>query len=85
MASLFGAFAAAAQEKLNVGALRLVSNGALFVAAERGYFKAEGLDVGAPFSSGAFMTRDRASFCKVISTEPVIAVEEGMNRKSGIT
>jgi NitT/TauT family transport system substrate-binding protein len=36
---------ASAQERVTVGALRLASNGALFLAAARGYFKAEGLDV----------------------------------------
>ncbi len=36
---------AAAQERVSVGTLRLASNGALFLAAAQGYFKAEGLDV----------------------------------------
>jgi NitT/TauT family transport system substrate-binding protein len=36
---------AVAQERVTVGTLRTVSNGALFVAAAQGYFKAEGLDV----------------------------------------
>jgi NitT/TauT family transport system substrate-binding protein len=44
---------AAAQEKLNVGALRFVSNGGLFVAVERGYFKAAGLDVDLKFFDAA--------------------------------
>lgn len=44
---------AAAQEKLNVGALRFVSNGGLFVAAEKNYFKAEGLDVDLRFFDAA--------------------------------
>lgn len=44
---------AAAQEKLNVGALRFVSNGGLFVAMERGYFKAEGLDIDLKFFDAA--------------------------------
>jgi NitT/TauT family transport system substrate-binding protein len=34
-----------AQERATVGTLRLISNGALFLADGRGYFKAEGLDV----------------------------------------
>ena len=36
---------AAAQERVTVGTFRAVSNGALFIAAAQGYFKAEGLDV----------------------------------------
>ena len=36
---------ASAQERVTVGTLRLASNGALFLAAAQGYFKAEGLDV----------------------------------------
>lgn len=36
---------AAAQERVTVGTLRQASNGALFIAAAHGYFKAEGLDV----------------------------------------
>ncbi len=36
---------AAAQERVTVGVERLASNGALFLAAIQGYFKAEGLDV----------------------------------------
>jgi NitT/TauT family transport system substrate-binding protein len=36
---------ATAQERVIVGTERLVSNGALFLAAIQGYFKAEGLDV----------------------------------------
>lgn len=48
---------AAAQErsndKLNVGALRFVSNGGLFVAAEKGYFKDAGLDVTLRFFDAA--------------------------------
>ena len=36
---------AAAQERVTVGTQRLASNGALFMAAAQGYFKAEGLDV----------------------------------------
>lgn len=49
----FGPPPAAAQEKLNVGALRFVSNGGLFVAMERGYFKAEGLDIDLKFFDAA--------------------------------
>jgi NitT/TauT family transport system substrate-binding protein len=36
---------AAALEKLTVATQALAANGALFLAVERGYFKAEGLDV----------------------------------------
>lgn len=36
---------AAAQERVVVGTQRLAANGALFLAAVRGYFKAEGLDI----------------------------------------
>src|SRR6185437_11335719 len=36
---------AAAQERVTIGTQRLADNGALFLAAARGYFKAEGLDV----------------------------------------
>lgn len=36
---------AAAQERVAVGTQRLVSSGALFIAATNGYFKAEGLDI----------------------------------------
>ncbi len=36
---------ASAQEHVSVGTLRLTSNGALYLAAAQGYFKAEGLDV----------------------------------------
>ena len=44
---------AAAQEKAAVGVLRFVSSGALFVAAEKGYFKQEGLDVELKFFDAA--------------------------------
>ncbi|HEY6831998.1 MAG TPA: ABC transporter substrate-binding protein [Pseudolabrys sp.] len=37
--------AASAQERVTVGTMRLTANGALFLAAAQGYFKAEGLDV----------------------------------------
>jgi NitT/TauT family transport system substrate-binding protein len=36
---------AAAREIVSIGTLRLTENGALFIAAARGYFKDEGLDV----------------------------------------
>jgi len=36
---------AAAQERVAVGTQRLIANGALFLAAAQGYFKAEGLDL----------------------------------------
>src|SRR5882757_10715926 len=36
---------ASAQERVTVGTQRLVTSGALFIAATQGYFKAEGLDV----------------------------------------
>jgi NitT/TauT family transport system substrate-binding protein len=36
---------AAAQERVTIGTQRLAANGALFMAAAQGYFKAEGLDV----------------------------------------
>ncbi len=36
---------ASAQERVTVGTQRLVTSGALFLAATQGYFKAEGLDV----------------------------------------
>jgi NitT/TauT family transport system substrate-binding protein len=42
-----------AQEKLNVGVLRFVSNGGLFVAADKGYFKDAGLDVTLRFFDAA--------------------------------
>jgi NitT/TauT family transport system substrate-binding protein len=37
---------AAAQERVLVGTQRLAENGALFLAAAQGYFKAEGIDLG---------------------------------------
>jgi NitT/TauT family transport system substrate-binding protein len=43
----------AADTKLNVGALRFTSHAASFVAFERGYFKAEGLDVTLKFFQAA--------------------------------
>lgn len=59
-ASLIGALAmlagwspTLAQEKLNVGALRFVSNGGLFVAVEKGYFKDAGLDISLRFFDAA--------------------------------
>jgi NitT/TauT family transport system substrate-binding protein len=39
------AFAADAQERVVIGTLRLGENGALFLAAAQGYFKAEGIDL----------------------------------------
>ncbi len=36
---------AAAQERVTVGTMQQIANGALFLAAAKGYFKAEGLDV----------------------------------------
>jgi NitT/TauT family transport system substrate-binding protein len=36
---------ASAQERVSVGTVRLTSSGALFLAAAKGYFKADGLDV----------------------------------------
>ena len=44
---------AAAQERVTVGALRFVSSGALFVAQEKGYFRAEGLDASLQFFDAA--------------------------------
>jgi len=43
----------AADTKINVGALRFTSHSASFVAFERGYFKAEGLDVEFKFFQAA--------------------------------
>ena len=40
------AIPAAAQERVLVGTQRLTENGALFLAAAQGYFKAEGIDLG---------------------------------------
>src|SRR5262245_9332724 len=37
---------AAAQDRVLVGTQRLAENGALFLAAAQGYFKAEGIDLG---------------------------------------
>ena len=55
LASVSVAMPAAAEQaaKVSVGALRFVSNGALFVAVEKGYFKAEGLDVELKFFDAA--------------------------------
>ena len=44
---------AIAQEKVTVGALRFVSSGALFVAQEKGYFRAEGLEAELKFFDAA--------------------------------
>src|SRR5215470_16287139 len=38
-------FAAYAQERVVIGTQRLTENGALFLAAAQGYFKAEGIDL----------------------------------------
>ena len=38
-------FAADAQERIVIGTQRLSENGALFLAAAEGYFKAEGIDL----------------------------------------
>jgi len=64
VASLMTAFAGAlalgtlstpavAQDKVSVGVLRFVSSGGLFLAYEKGYFKAEGLDVDLKFFEAA--------------------------------
>src|SRR6476469_4716678 len=42
-----------AQEKGSVGVLRFVASGGLFLAVEKGYFKAEGLDVELKFFEAA--------------------------------
>src|SRR4051812_10760518 len=52
-AALFTAAPAAAQEKINVGVLRFVSSGPLFVAVEKGYFKQEGLELKLDFFDAA--------------------------------
>ena len=39
------AWPAAAQERVAIGTQRLTDNGALFLAAAQGYFKAEGIDL----------------------------------------
>ena len=43
--ALIGAGAARAADKVTVGVLRFVSSGPLFLAAERGYFREQGIDV----------------------------------------
>ncbi len=48
-----GGTSAAASEKLRVGALRLTSSAPLFIAAEKGYFADEGLDVELKFMKSA--------------------------------
>jgi NitT/TauT family transport system substrate-binding protein len=53
LVTVFAGGHATAQEKLNVGALRFVSNGGLFVALENGYFKQQGLDVDVKFFDAA--------------------------------
>jgi NitT/TauT family transport system substrate-binding protein len=49
----WGAAPVAAKEKLVVGALRLTSSAPLFIAAEKGYFANEGLDVTLKFMKSA--------------------------------
>ncbi|HET7847924.1 MAG TPA: ABC transporter substrate-binding protein [Pseudolabrys sp.] len=44
-AALFFTFPAVAQEHITVGTVREPSNGALFLADSRGYFRTEGLDI----------------------------------------
>jgi NitT/TauT family transport system substrate-binding protein len=44
---------AAAAEKLRIGVLKLASSGSVFIAAERGYFAAEGLDAELVFFDAA--------------------------------
>lgn len=51
--SVIGAGGAWAQEKITVGALRFTSHAPTFIAYERGYFKAEGLDVELKFFQAA--------------------------------
>ena len=47
------AAAAQAPDKVNVGVLRFVSSGGLFLAVERGYFKEQGLDIELKFFEAA--------------------------------
>lgn len=49
----FSATSTVAAEKLRVGALRLTSSAPLFIAAEKGYFAHEGLDVELKFMKSA--------------------------------
>jgi len=53
LAALLSGGPAMAEGTLAVGALRFVSNGALFVALEKGYFKEEGLDIDVKFFDAA--------------------------------
>ena len=53
LAALLFAAPALAQEKITVGVLRFVSSGGLFLAVERGYFKAEGLEIDLKFFEAA--------------------------------
>jgi len=52
-AATAGAGGAWAQDKITVGALRFTSHAPTFIAYERGYFKAEGLDVELKFFQAA--------------------------------
>lgn len=47
------AWPAASAERLRVGVLKLASSGPVFIAAERGYFSAEGLDIELHFFDAA--------------------------------
>ena len=69
------AFAADAQERVVIGTQRLGENGALFMAAAQGYFKAEGVAVvhGSAFGLGpafrissAVKTEDLEDACRRI-------------------
>lgn len=57
VAALAAAFVTAAparaQDKLTVGALRFVSNGALFMALEKGFFREQGLEIDLRFFDAA--------------------------------
>ncbi len=53
---------AAAQERVVIGTQRLADNGALFIAAAEGYFKAEGIDLGmTAYESGQAVAETLAS------------------------
>jgi hypothetical protein len=53
LALAVGVNAARAADKVNVGMLRFVSSGPLFLAMERGYFKEQGIDVEPKFFEAA--------------------------------